>query len=164
MRGLRWSNVNFESRLVEVSQRADAAHRIGRLKTKAGYRSIPCPPIVLNALREWKLLCPKGDMDLVFPNGVGRVESYANLLERGFQPTQKAAGIVDPEGRPKYGMHSLRHARASLWIESGHNPKQIQRLMGHSSIKMTFDVYGHLFPSLEDDHAKFAAGELSLIG
>jgi len=29
---------------------------------------------------------------------------------------------------------------------------------------MTFDVYGHLFPSLEDDHAKFAAGELAVMG
>jgi integrase len=164
LRGLRWSNVNFETRLVEVSQRADAAHRIGRLKTKAGYRSIPCPPIVLNALREWKLLCPKGDMDLVFPNGVGRVESYANLLERGFQPTQKAAGIVDPEGRPKYGMHSLRHACASLWIESGHNPKQIQRLMGHSSIKMTFDVYGHLFSDAEADQRAAETLQIRLLG
>jgi integrase len=39
---------------------------------------------VLNALREWKLTCPKGDLDLVFPNGLGKVESYANLIERGF--------------------------------------------------------------------------------
>jgi integrase len=44
------------------------------------------------------------------------------------------------------------------------SPKRLQALLGHSSIKMTFDVYGHLFPSLEDDHTKFAAGELSVIG
>jgi len=37
-------------------------------------------------------------------------------------------------------MHSLRHACASLWIESGHNPKQIQKLMGHSSIVPAADV------------------------
>jgi integrase len=47
---------------------------------------------------------------------------------------------------PKYGRHSLRHTCAGLlWIESGYNPKQIQKLMGHSSIKVTFDVYSHLF-------------------
>jgi integrase len=34
----------------------------------------------------------------------------------------------------RYGLHALRHACASLWIEQGHNPKQIQKLMGHSSI------------------------------
>ena len=39
-----------------------------------------------------------------------------------------------------------------------------QELMGHSSIQMSFDRYGHLFPSLENVHAKFAAGELSIVG
>ncbi|MFX8907106.1 tyrosine-type recombinase/integrase [Acinetobacter baumannii] len=48
-------------------------------------------------------------------------------------------------------MHYLRHDCASLWIESGYNPKQIQRLMGHSSIKVTFDIYGHLFADADDD-------------
>jgi integrase len=38
----------------------------------------------------------------------------------------------------------------------------VQALLGHASITMTFDTYGHLFPSLDDDHAKFAAGELAL--
>ena len=35
--------------------------------------------------------------------------------------------------------------------------------MGHSSIQVTFDVYGHLFPQ-ENDHERFAAGELALVG
>ena len=39
-----------------------------------------------------------------------------------------------------------------------------QTLLGHSSIQMMFDTYGHLFPRLEDDHAKLAAGELSVVG
>jgi len=46
--------------------------------------------------------------------------------------------------------------------EQGFTPKRLQALLGHSSIQMTFDTYGHLFPSLEDDHAKFAAGELQI--
>jgi integrase len=78
------------------------------------------------------------------------VESHSNLINRGFQPIQLAARIselrqvadpstgkpaVDHAGKPvmievaKYGMHALRHACASLWIENGYNPKQIQRLM-----------------------------------
>jgi integrase len=47
--------------------------------------------------------------------------------------------------------HALRHGCASLWIEQGHNPKQMQKLMGHSSIKVTFDVYGHLFADNDAD-------------
>ena len=46
--------------------------------------------MVLNALREWSLVCPKGDLGLVFPNGSGKVESYSNLIERGFDPIQVA--------------------------------------------------------------------------
>jgi integrase len=92
LRGLRWADVDFEERLIKVTQRADASHVIGKLKSKAAYRSLRLSPMVLNALREWKLACPKGELDLVFPNGVGKVESYANLIERGFGPIQVSAG------------------------------------------------------------------------
>jgi integrase len=61
-------------------------------------------------------------------------------------------------------VHAMRHFFASWAIERGFSPKRVQSLLGHSSIQMTFDVYGHLFPSLEDDHAKFAAGELAVVG
>lgn len=166
LRGLRWQDISFQTLKLRVSQRADEAHMIGNLKSKAGYRSIHMPPIVAQALREWKLVCPKGDLGLVFPNLSGKVESHSNILEHGLHPVLMAAGItkpvpsVDDAGEPimrdvpRYGMHSLRHACASLWIESGYNPKQIQKLMGHSSIKVTFDVYGHLFA---DDAAEAQA-------
>lgn len=77
-----------------MTQRADASHNIGKLKSKAAYRSLRLAALVLNALREWKLACPKGDLDLVFPNGLGKVESYANLVDRGFYPIQVSAGVV----------------------------------------------------------------------
>lgn len=160
LRGLPWSDVSLDGKQLSLTQRADASHRIGKLKSKAAYRSIPCSPIVLNALREWKLICPKGDAGLVFPNGMGKVESHSNLLERGLEPILKAAGI----DKGKYGMHSLRHACASLWIELGHNPKQIQRLMGHSSIKVTFDVYGHLFADAEADQRAAETLQNRLLG
>jgi integrase len=65
-------------------------------------------------------------------------------------------------GEVKYGLHSLRHFFASWAIEHGFSAKRLQALLGQSSIQMTFGTYGHLFPSLEDDHAKFAAGELQI--
>jgi integrase len=184
LRGLRWTDIDFEARLINVTQRADASHVIGKLKSKAAYRSLRLSPLVLNALREWKLTCPKGDLDLVFPNGLGKVESYANLIDRGFGPIQVAAGVVtlvpvlDDAGKPvinnagapvmrevgRYGLHALRHACASLWIEQGHNPKQIQTLMGHSSIKVTFDTYGHLFADAEADQRAAEGIELRLLG
>jgi integrase len=88
LRGLRWSDMDFEGRQISVNQRADAFHKIGRLKSKSGYRSIPMPTLVVNALREWKLLCPRGELGLVFPTGSGNVESHSNLVKRGFSPIQ----------------------------------------------------------------------------
>ncbi len=176
LRGLRWLDVDFDARQINVAQRADASHKIGKLKSKAAYRSLRLSPLVLNALREWKLVCPKADLGLVFPNGLGKVESYANLIEHGFAPIQIAAGVIaqkqalDDAGKPvtvsvaKYGLHALRHACASLWIEQGHNPKQIQTLIGHSSIKVTFDTYGHLFADSEADQRAAEGVEFRLLG
>jgi len=184
LRGLRWTDIDFDSRQIAVAQRADAFHKIGRLKSKAGYRSIPMPPMVVNALREWKLKCPKGDLGLVFPTGAGKVESHSNIVQRGFAPIQIAADIsvlepvLDKMGNPiinnagepvmreaaKYGMHALRHACASLWIENGMNAKRIQKLMGHSTIQMTFDTYGHLFTDAEGDQRAAEDIQFRLLG
>jgi integrase len=183
IRGLTWDDVDFEEKMIHVRQRADHWGAIGAPKSSAGHREIPMSPTVVNQLREWRLACPltgvgeggEGRLWLVFPNGNGNVENHANIANRGFYALQHAAGITrldpkekDEDGNPvvkaKYGMHALRHFFASWAIERGFSPKRLQTLLGHSSIQMTFDVYGHLFPSLEDDHAKFAAGELALVG
>jgi integrase len=164
LRGLTWEDVDFERKVIAVRQRANLWCEIGAPKSAAGAREIPMSPMVVNALREWKLACPKGALGLVFPNGSGNIENHANIANRGFYAVQGKAGIVDGQGKPKYGLHALRHFFASWAIERGFSPKRVQALLGHSSIQMTFDTYGHLFPSLEDDHAKFAAGELAVVG
>lgn len=163
LRGLTWDDVDFAKKVVHVRQRANLWCEIGAPKSAAGDREIPMAPMVVNALREWRLACPKGAANLVFPNGNGRVENHANIANRGFYALQAKAGIVGAAGKPKYGLHALRHFCASWLIEQGFSAKRLQALLGHSSIQMTFDRYGHLFPSLEDDHAKFAAGELALV-
>jgi integrase len=173
LRGLTWDDVNFDKNVIQVHQRANLWGEIGAPKSAAGEREIPMAPMVVNALREWRIACPRqkpaegeaqGHLWLVFPNGNGKVENHANIANRGFYALQIAAGMVGEDGKPKYGLHSLRHFFASWAIEQAFSPRRVQALLGHSSIQMTFDVYGHLFPSPEDDHAKFAAGELALVG
>jgi integrase len=171
LRGLTWDDVDFDNKVLHVHQRADHWGTIGAPKSAAGDREIPMAPMVINTLKEWRLGCPKGPSELVFSNGRGKVENHANIVNRGFIPLQIVCGVavpdpedLDQDGNPvikaKYGLHSLRHFFASWIIEQGFSPKRLQALLGHSSIQMTFDIYGHLFPSPEDDHAKFAAGEL----
>lgn len=93
LRGLRWQEVDFEAKAIHVRQRAARYNKIGRPKSVAGERTVPVPPLVLNALREWKLVCPRGQLDLVFPNGLGNVERHSNIVNRGWHPAQVAAGV-----------------------------------------------------------------------
>src|SRR5215469_6655678 len=137
LRGLRWSDVDLGKRQIHVRQRADRYRKIGAPKSAAGMRTIPIGDMVVNILREWKLQCPKGSKNLVFPTLVGTVEHYPNVVQKYFIPALLAAGVVDNKGKPKYGgMHALRHFYASWCINTG--------------IVMTLDVYGHLFPSHDD--------------
>ena len=170
LRGLRWSDVDLRRGEIHVRQRADRWRVIGRPKSEAGERTIPLPPMVVNALREWKLACPKGELDLAFPNGAGRVEDASNIAERGWIPTQIAADIVTKAGEAKYpGLHSLRHFYASWCINRRADGglelplKVVQARLGHASIQMTADRYGHLFPR-GDDGAELAAAERAFLG
>ena len=73
--------------------------------------------MLANALHEWKLVCPKGELGLVFPNGAGRIETHNNITRRGLQPVQIAAGVTAADGKAKYpGLHSFRHFYASWCI------------------------------------------------
>lgn len=163
LRGLSWSAVDFAKRTIAVRQRADEWGTLGMPKSAAGQREIPMSPTVVNTLREWKLACPNGDLDLVFPNQRGKVQRLANITQRVWHPLQKAAGLIDESGGPLFNFHALRHFAASVWIELGFSPKRLQTMLGHSSVTMTFDTYGHLFPSLEDDHEKLARGEIGVV-
>jgi integrase len=164
LRGLTWPDVDFAKKVVHVRQRANIWQELGAPKSEAGKRAVPMSPMVLNVLREWKLACPNSLLGLVFPTAGGTIENHSNLLNRFWWPLQVSLGVVDEAGEAKYGLHALRHFYASHLIDLGFAPKKIQTWLGHSSITMTFDRYGHLFPSLEDDHAKLAAGELSIVG
>jgi integrase len=120
-------------------------------------------------LRTWKLSCPKGELGLAFPNGAGGVENHSNIVQRGLLPSMVAAGLTK-HGKAKYtGLHALRHFYASWCInrrvDGGQELplKVVQARMGHSSIQITADRYGHLFPR-GDDSAELAAAEKAFLG
>jgi integrase len=171
LRGLTWDNVDFERRVLTVRQRADRWKTLGSPKSDAGKREVPLAPIVVNTLREWQLACPRlaGDgeprLRFVFPDGHGNIDAHHNIhRSTGLGRVQRDAGLTTDARAPKYGLHSLRHTAASLFIEQGFTPKRVQALMGHSSIGMTFDTYGHLWPSAEDDQAAMAQVQARLLG
>lgn len=192
VRAMRWQDVDFERKAIHVRQRVDEFGQIGQPKSTAGTREIPVPPMLIAALKEWKLACPRRatgqlnadgepikELHYTFPNGVGRTESHANVWNRGVAPPQVKAGVAvatgkkDEDGnvimKAKYSLHAFRHFYASWLINRtqdgglGLPVKSVQQRMGHSSIMMTSDVYGHIFPR-GDDAEELAAAERVLLG
>jgi integrase len=169
IRGLRWQDYDALASTISVHQRADEFGEIGAPKSAAGTRTIPIPAILNNEMKKWRLKSyrspKKNPLDLVFVNPDGKPRSHTNIINKGLIPAMIRAGVtvkgVGEDGEPvvkaKYtGLHSLRHFYASWCInpkESGGlglGPKAIQERLGHSSIPMTYDTYGHLFPRGDD--------------
>lgn len=179
VRALPWRNVDLKRGLITVDQRADYKNIIGPPKSAAGFRTIPVGPKVIQALKKWKLRCPPSDAELVFPSEKGTPIFHNNLHLFFQEALQVAAGICRPvvrDGEPVtdkdgnavmeglYSLHDFRHAAASLWIAQRVDAKRVSTWMGHSSIQITFDTYGHLFAELEDDAAAVAALEAGVLG
>jgi integrase len=162
LRGLMWADVDFSRCRLNICRRADHYRVVGSPKSETSRRAVPVPALVTNALKAWKLECPPGD--LVFPHPTTKgIFVPSNLAKHVLHPPQKAAGLV-VDGKPKYpGMHALRHFYASWLINrpeeggQGLPPKIVQERLGHSTIAMTMDVYGHLFPAADDREALDAA-------
>lgn len=165
LRGLRWQDVDLKRGQISVNQRADQFKEIGPTKSEAGVRTIPIPPPVINALKSHRLK-QTNKTELVFANPDGQPRSHTNIVNKGLIPAMIRAGVVietgkDEKGAPilkaKYtGLHALRHFYASWLINRkedgglGLPAKMVQERLGHASIVMTMDVYGHLFPRADD--------------
>ena len=119
-------------------------------KSKASRRKIDLAPELVHELKKWKLACPKGELDLIFPTEAETPENAPILLYRRLFPALRRAGL------PRMRFHNVRHTYASLLIAQGEHPKYIQSQLGHSSINVTMDIYGHLMETINHE----AAGKL----
>jgi integrase len=160
--GLAWERVDLEAGTLKV---AATLGRIGdRLvlsepKTARSRRTVPLSPAAVALLRKHKAAQAAErlraanqwqDSGLVFTTELGKPVDPRNLL-RTIEVAAKAAGV---EG---VGVHTLRHSAAVAWLEAGVHIKAVADLLGHSSIAITGDVYGHT----SDDTARAAVDGLS---
>jgi integrase len=144
--GLKWDDIDWISGQVKVNRTYNHG-RFYEPKSKASHRRIDLAPQLIAQLKEWQLACPPNTLDLVFPNGGGKPFNDGNFRGRTFYSVLKKARI------PKIRFHDLRHCYASLLIDQGESPKYIQAQMGHSSINVTFDIYGHLMKDSNQESA-----------
>ena len=106
-------------------------------------RTVPIPRFIAEEVAP--LLAGKSADDYVFTSPEGGPLRHSNFYRRHFLPAAERAGL--PDG---VRFHDLRHTYAGFLIAEGAHPKAIMERMGHSSITVTLDRYGHLLPSLEE--------------
>jgi integrase len=166
LRGLDWRNVDLEAGLLHVRERADRWGTIGSPKTLGSGRTLPLTPLVVTSLKARKLRT--GGLGLVFGTRTGKADSTRNIVRRGWWPAQVAAGVTRGEAAKYSGIHAARHFFASWCINPpeaggiGLTPKAVQERLGHSTISITLDVYGHQFPR-QDEEERLAAAEAALL-
>lgn len=154
---LRWADINFAERSVQVKRTVDYIPKHGFVetepKTNKGRRKIMLAVFVVEVLINHQLQQEEQrakvgaawiDKDLVFTNTWGDYFSPNTLL--------KVFGRVLAEaGLPHIRFHDLRHSAATLLLGMRVHPKIVQEILGHSQITMTLDTYSHALPSMQDE-------------
>lgn len=145
--GLRRMDVDLVHRRVTVVQQITEVQSVllppSAPKTKASRRSVDIPPS-LCALLDEQLAerAQAGYTGLVFVNTVGHTPHASTFSGKPWRRARRITGLDDVR------WHDLRHTAVALAIQEGAHPNAIKERMGHSSITVTLDRYGHLFPSL----------------
>ncbi len=163
--GLRWQDVSFEHRSISIHRTVSYVARRGFLvsepKTATSRRKIVIPPFLIELLKQHQenqrgIRVKAGTLwmnhDLVFCNAHGEFINPASLIWT-FRNFLAKAGLE------RIRFHDLRHSAATILLTMGVHPKVVQELLGHSSIRVTMDIYSHVLPSIQAE-ATEKLGEL----
>ena len=143
LRGLQWTNVDFEAGVIRVERSWDPVKGPVDVKTGAGRRAVPMAFVVRRELMAHKARTGRDGRDLVF----GRTATeafFASTIRARANKAWKQAGLepITP--------HEARHCAISYFIAAGLDWKQISTWAGHGDVRQTWNRYGHLVPGGED--------------
>jgi integrase len=145
LRALRWEAIDLAGGVIEVRESWDPKEGPVEPKSRAGRRKVPVAPVLRDVLIEHRMATGRSQ-GLVFSRDGARPFSNGAATRRA-ERLWRAVGL-DP-----IGFHEARHTFASFMIAAGVNAKALSTYMGHSSITVTFDLYGHLMPGNEAEAA-----------
>ena len=138
---LRWDDIDWgdgsHGRI--WVRRAISGGQVTTPKTKGAVRMIDVPDALQMNLQSYRATQKTQDSGYLFRTAEGNPIDPDNLNKRIFTPLVQRAKL------PGIGLHTLRHTFASLLISHGESIKYVSRQMGHASIQITADTYGHLF-------------------
>jgi integrase len=165
LRALRWRHVDFDAGVIRVERSWDDVEGEIDVKSDAGRRVVPLAGRLRHELAARKLRTGRGEGDLVF----GRTPTQAfvrttarrralaawTAFNEGVKQRARELGReVDPSQLlTPLTAHEARHTCASYLIAAGLNPKQVQTYIGHSDVRTTYNIYGHLLPGDEREAA-----------
>ena len=156
--GLRWADVNLESktpqlRVTGTLSRVKSGLLRSEPKSRSGWRTVPLVPEAVEAIREAKRLQARErlaageawtDTGYVFTTPIGTPVDPGNALH-WFYAVRDRAGIEEGS------LHTLRHSAAAVLLAVGVPMPIVKDILGHSSITITVDMYGHMAPTVVAD-------------
>ncbi len=154
LQALRWSDVDFERGVICVERAWDRVAGPIAPKSRTGRRRVPLSATLRRHLAEHRLRQGRGGDGLCF----------GTLPARAFDPPTVAArarAAWQRAGLEAISLHECRHTYAAFMVAAGVNAKALQTYLGHSSITVTLDRYGHLMPGAEGEAAAMLEAYLS---
>ncbi len=137
--GLRWGDVDWTRGRIFVRRSIGGRGVVQQPKTRTSVRAIAMPATLASTLKRHRMAVAGKELDdYVFPSEAGTPLDGRNVARRFLEPALKRARL------PQMRWHDLRHTYASLLIAQGAHPKLIQEQLGHASVSITLDRYGHL--------------------
>ncbi len=162
LQALRTKRIDLATGVIQVEKGWDEREGEIALKSRAGRRKVPITATLRDFLLEHRLQVARGDDDLAFGRSASAPFDGKAVQERADKAwgaaNRRERAAAGEEGREpnllaRITLHECRHTFASLMIAAGVNAKALQTYMGHSSVAVTLDRYGHLMPGTEAEAA-----------